>query len=75
MSEVNSIKSYVNNVLLDLGIEEHLIKDEHYVRDNIGLDSTEVVEVALAIKKKFNIELSLKNDMKLSEIYSYIACK
>jgi acyl carrier protein len=72
--ELNNIKEFINKVFLNLGIEKEMLKDSHLVRENIGLDSTEVVEVSLAIKKQYGLNLNLKNDMKLGDIYNYVTC-
>jgi acyl carrier protein len=69
---MDKIRKYITGLLLDMGIEDDLIKDEYSIREDIGLDSTEVVEISLAIQKKYNITLDLKGDMKLEEIYSHI---
>lgn len=63
------VKSFLENFLEnEIGIEREVILEENYLRSDMGLDSTEVVDVALALKKEYGVELDLKNDKKLSEI-------
>jgi acyl carrier protein len=69
---MDEIRKYITDLILDIGIEDDLIKDDAFIREDIGLDSTEVVDISLAIKKKYNVTLDLKGDMKLEEIYSNI---
>lgn len=68
----SEVKEFVRKVLIGIGISENVIKDEVYLRSEIGLDSTEVVDLALAVKKEYNVDLSLKNDITLNTLYSTV---
>jgi acyl carrier protein len=68
----NDVENFIKEVLLDIGIEEEEIKENSYLRDEIGLDSTEVVDLSLAIKKKYGVNINLKEDKKLQEIYNIV---
>lgn len=67
------VRSFLENFLEnEIGIEREVILEENYLRSDMGLDSTEVVDVALALKKEYGVELDLKDDKKLSEIIECI---
>lgn len=71
--EKNEIKEFIKKILRNIGIPENQITDESYLRSEIGLDSTEVVEIALTLKKEFGIDVNLKQDITLEELYDLIA--
>jgi acyl carrier protein len=64
------IKDKVKNLLIELfEIDADEIKDEVELYSGLGLDSTETVELILAIEKLFNIKILEK------EITKFSCCK
>ena len=49
--------SNVADILVEMGVEERNISDDSRIRDNLGLDSTEVVELRLEIKERFGVQV------------------
>lgn len=70
--ELKKIKEFIKNEILDIGIEEEAISDDALVRDEIGLDSTEVVELSLALKKQYKKDIEIEKDMTINEIANLI---
>lgn len=62
-------KNRIKNVLVKLlKIKPEELKDDLSLQDSIGVDSTEMVEVAIALEKEFGIKLSAKEITKFSTI-------
>lgn len=49
-----------------LKIRPEELKDELSLQDSIGVDSTEMVEIVIALEKEFGLKLSPKEITKLS---------
>ena len=61
------VKEKVKNLLVELfEIDADEIKDEVELYSGLGLDSTETVELILAIEKLFNIKIGEKEITKFS---------
>jgi acyl carrier protein len=61
------VKDKVKNLLIELfEIDADEIKDEVELYSGLGLDSTETVELILAIEKLFNIKIGEKEITKFS---------
>lgn len=74
-SELKIIKA----TLIDLGIESDKIKESAKVHSDLGLDSSEIIEVVLALKNAFDFDVSLlykiSNDITLGEICQLVNSK
>jgi acyl carrier protein len=57
-------------ILIDLGIPEELIHQDALLREDLQLDSTETVEIALGLKRKLgvNVKLESRQDMTLAQL-------
>jgi acyl carrier protein len=57
-------------ILTDLGIPEELIDQNASLREDLQLDSTETVEIALGLKRKLgvNVKLEGRQDMTLAQV-------
>lgn len=68
---MNHTLDFLKNKLLDLGIEEEEIQENSTLAE-LMLDSTEKVDITLAIKEKFGVTVSLDDDnltlLKLAKI-------
>ena len=61
------VKEKVKNLLIELfEIDSNEIKDDVELYSGLGLDSTETVELILAIEKLFNIKIMEKEITKFS---------
>lgn len=66
--------SGVADILVEMGVEEHNISDDSRIRDNLGLDSTEVVELRLEIRERFGVQVDFtaRPDFTVSELDALI---
>ena len=68
---MNHTLDFLKNKLLDLGIEEEEIQENSTLAE-LMLDSTEKVDITLAIKEEFGVTVSLDDDnltlLKLAKI-------
>ncbi|MDP8964493.1 MAG: acyl carrier protein [Cyanobacteriota bacterium] len=57
-------------ILIDLGIPEESIHQDALLREDLQLDSTETVEIALGLKRKLgvNVKLESRQDMTLAQL-------
>ncbi|MDJ1184244.1 phosphopantetheine-binding protein [Roseofilum casamattae] len=67
----NTLKSILRN----LGISEELLYDDALLYRDLQLDSTEIVEIALALKRQLGVALKLetRQDKTLAEVSQEIA--
>ena len=71
--EKTEVEFFIKELLeKEIGIEEELLENDNFLRKDIGLDSAEVVDVKLAIKKKYELDINLKNDATISTIVDEI---
>lgn len=62
-------KAKIKDVLVNLlKIKPEELKDDLSLQDSIGVDSTEMVELVIALEKAFNVKLSPKEITKFSTI-------
>ncbi len=62
-------KSKIKDVLVNLlKVKPDELKDELSLQDSIGVDSTEMVELVIALEKSFGVKLSPKEITKFSSI-------
>lgn len=68
---MNHTLDFLKNKLLDLGIEEEEMQENSTLAE-LMLDSTEKVDITLAIKEEFGVTVSLDDDnltlLKLAKI-------
>jgi len=63
------VKAKVKEVLVRLlRVKPEELKDDVALQDGIGVDSTEMVEIAIALEKTFNIKLDSKEITKSSTL-------
>jgi len=63
------MKERIKNVIVNLlKVKPEELKDEVSLQDSIGVDSTEMVEMVIALGKEFNIKLGAKDVTKFSTI-------
>jgi len=61
-------------ILTDLGIPEESIYQDALLHEDLQLDSTEIVEISLGLKRRLGINLKLESrqDMTIAQICSAI---
>ena len=57
-------------ILIDLGIPEELIHQDALLREDLQLDSTETVEISLALKRQLGVSVKLegRQDITLAQV-------
>ncbi|MFA5362178.1 MAG: acyl carrier protein [Candidatus Omnitrophota bacterium] len=62
-------KERVKNLFVkSLRVKPEELKDDVQLNDSIGVDSTEMVEMVIALEKEFNVKLSPKDITKFSTL-------
>jgi acyl carrier protein len=62
-------KERVKNLFVkSLRVKPEELKDDVQLYDSIGVDSTEMVEMVIALEKEFNVKLSPKEITKFSTL-------
>ena len=71
---IEKVMSNLGTILKDLGVPEELIKQDSYLYQDLQLDSLEIVEFSLAIKRQMGIKFKLdtRQDKTLAEVCSSI---
>ncbi|WP_201782702.1 acyl carrier protein [Calothrix sp. 336/3] len=66
----DSVMGILKLILLNLGIPEELIRENTLLHKDLQLDSVEVVEIALGLKRTLgvNVKLESRQDMTLSQV-------
>ena len=62
-------------ILEEMGIPSENIKLESHLEDDLGIDSTELVEFSVAIEKEFNVDIERKdldNMETIKDIVTYL---
>jgi acyl carrier protein len=54
------MRTEINNIMLQIGFETQDLNDDFSLINDLGIDSTELVELAFQIKDKLNIVLTLE---------------
>ena len=69
----------VNNFLVEeIEIEENLLKEEALLKEDLGIDSLDFVDIVVIVEKKFGFKIKpeeMKDVKTLGQFYDYIASK
>jgi acyl carrier protein len=57
MSVMNALKE----ILVDLGIEAEAISEDKLLKGNLSLDSTELVQISLDLKRRFGVDVPFES--------------
>lgn len=73
MSEDNNTANTIDTVkaiLTDLGIPSNLIHPDAFIYRDLQLDSTEVVEISLGLKRRLGVSVKLESrqDMTIAQV-------
>lgn len=70
------IKNAVNEFLIDeLEIEPDRLKDDAHLKDDVGIDSLDFVDIVVLVEEKFGFKIKAEdmyNVRTLSQFYDYI---
>lgn len=70
------IKSIINEFLIDeFEIEENVISDEAHLKDDLGLESLDFVDIVVVIEKEFGFKVKREDISEvrvLNDLYTYI---
>lgn len=77
--EREEIIKTVNNFLVEeIEIEENLLKEEALLKEDLGIDSLDFVDIVVIVEKKFGFKIKpeeMKTVKTLGQFYDYIASK
>ena len=77
--EREEIIKTVNNFLVEeIEIEENLLKEEALLKEDLGIDSLDFVDIVVIVEKKFGFKIKpeeMKDVKTLGLFYDYIASK
>lgn len=77
--ERREIKSKVNQFLIEeMEIEADLIRDDALLKDDLGLDSLDFVDIVVIVEKTFGFKIKpeeMANVLTVKEFYDYIESK
>jgi acyl carrier protein len=76
---IEEIKTKVNDFLIEeMEIEANLINDEARLKEDLGLDSLDFVDIVVIVEKTFGFKIKaeeMANVKIMREFYSYIQSK
>ena len=61
-------------MIYKLGLEEHQLKDDATLQDDLGIDSLDIVEMLDEISDKFDIRITDEESEKLTTVGAIIRC-
>ncbi len=67
-----SAEERVKKILMGIGIRENEITPEKTLRDQLGIDSAEMVEIVVALEKEFNIKIPAEKVAELKTVQDII---
>ena len=74
--ERKEIESLVNDFLIEeMEIEADIIKDESKLKENLGLDSLDFVDIVVIVEKTFGFKIKpeeMSNVLTVKDFYDYI---
>lgn len=77
--ELSEIKEKVRDFLIeDLEVEEEKIFDEANLKEDVGIDSLDFVDIVVIVEKKFGFKIKpeeMANVATLNDFYNYISSK
>lgn len=69
----------VNNFLIeDIEIDENLLKEDAHLKNDLGIDSLDFVDIVVIVEKRFGFKIKpeeMANVRTLSQFYEYIEGK
>ena len=78
MEREEIIKTINNFLVEEIEIEENLLKEEALLKEDLGIDSLDFVDIVVIVEKKFGFKIKpeeMKDVKTLGQFYDYIASK
>lgn len=78
MQKEEVIKTVNEFLVEEIEIEENLLKDEAILKDDLGIDSLDFVDIVVIVEKKFGFKIKpeeMKEVRTLGQFYDYIVGK
>lgn len=73
MTKQEIIKEVKTIIIDQLGIDEENVKPESNIRDDLGADSLDEVEIIMSIEREFDIEISDEAAEKIETVTDAVA--
>jgi len=68
MTTPTEVRSAVLAVLADIGLEVDSLTDDTRFRDELDVDSTELVEISVAVERKLGVTISSSDFVELDTV-------
>ena len=70
----SAIMDTLKTILISLGIPKEMLQDDALLHQDLQLDSTEIVEISLGLKRKLGVSIKLESrqDMTLIQVCNRI---
>lgn len=78
MQKEEVIKTVNEFLVEEIEIEENLLKEEALLKDDLGIDSLDFVDIVVIVEKKFGFKIKpeeMKEVRTLGQFYDYIVSK
>ena len=78
MERAEVIKTVNQFLVEEIEIEENLLKEEALLKEDLGIDSLDFVDIVVIVEKKFGFKIKpeeMKDVKTLGQFYDYIASK
>ena len=78
MERAEVIKTVNQFLVEEIEIEENLMKEEALLKEDLGIDSLDFVDIVVIVEKKFGFKIKpeeMKDVKTLGQFYDYIASK
>lgn len=78
MSREEVVKIVNDFLINEIEIDEELIKEEALLKDNLGIDSLDFVDIVVIVERHFHFKIKaedMKDIRSLAQFYDYILSK
>ncbi|MBP5206065.1 MAG: acyl carrier protein [Bacteroidales bacterium] len=78
MERAEVIKTVNQFLVEEIEIEENLLKEEALLKEDLGIDSLDFVDIVVIVEKKFGFKIKpeeMKDVKTLGQFYDYISGK
>ncbi|MBQ6070598.1 MAG: acyl carrier protein [Bacteroidales bacterium] len=78
MQREDVIKTVNNFLVEEIEIEENLLKEEALLKEDLGIDSLDFVDIVVIVERNFGFKIKpeeMKDVKTLGQFYDYIANK
>jgi acyl carrier protein len=78
MSREEVVKTVNSFLVEEIEIEEHLLKEEAVLKDDLGIDSLDFVDIVVIVERHFGFKIKpeeMSNVRTLAQFYDYIESK